>query len=587
MRLPLWEFAYSRETEFGYTYDPLDAKLVSIVREKRHEEATIRLLRSQFNEYLVETLPIVVVFYNGDYVWAGKLLSYTRTRTYITAVLYNGAFESCKGKTITGNYANTSAANVLAAVCEAAGINFDGGPTQEVSVRFDDADCWNAVLFLADATGAEPYGYTYETGEVYLGLQLPNENWHWLQNAKPKSIGQDFTQYRSKVRVRGVDQNGLKIVGEAGEGDRVAVFTEKKATDQATLEAIAQKKLEELQETLSTIPLTCPMLATDEPWEIQPGYMVGFGSNIFRWGGYYVCQKLMIYPTKVDFELVKPKKTLDQIVADLKKYADLGIYGIEPSQLTPMALNLSGLVGLYHLTDGTTDPSTTKAKDSSEANNDGTITNGFWVNGIVPGSKVLAFDAMGYIHVGDELDPGGKSAFAVAAWFSPEESYGDGNYLIIKVDQFFLQHYGEDNRLRFGVYIENTWRTVTSDAEACPLWSRNFAVGVYDGVNLSLYLNGVLLKSVPQTGNVDLCGNDVFLASSYEGVIAEVSLWARALSAQEVSELYFFPLTRVVKKSALPPYPYPLKALGIKVIDLNEDFQKTGLQFKVIDVSGL
>jgi hypothetical protein len=78
------------------------------------------------------------------------------------------------------------------------------------------------------------------------------------------------------------------------------------------------------------------------------------------------------------------------------------------------------------------------------------------------------------------------------------------------------------------------------------------------------------------------------LTGYFHGGLAEAMLWKRGLAAQEVQELYFFPLTRIVKKGvSMPPYPYPLKSLGIKVIDLNEDFGKVAASFKVIDVSGL
>ena len=39
----------------------------------------------------------------------------------------------------------------------------------------------------------------------------------------------------------------FNIIGETGKGDKVAVFNERKATDQAKLAAIAKQKLVELQ----------------------------------------------------------------------------------------------------------------------------------------------------------------------------------------------------------------------------------------------------------------------------------------------------------------------------------------------------
>ncbi len=52
------------------------------------------------------------------------------------------------------------------------------------------------------------------------------------------------------------------------------------------------------------------------------------------------------------------------------------------------------------------------------------------------------------------------------------------------------------------------------------------------------------------SGNVDACASDVLFAETADIVISEFMLWTRALAAQEVQELYFFPLIRLVRKGA-------------------------------------
>jgi hypothetical protein len=61
-----------------------------------------------------------------------------------------------------------------------------------------------------------------------------------------------------------------------------------------------------------------------------------------------------------------------------------------------------------------------------------------------------------------------------------------------------------------------------------------------------MYVNGYLHKQWSQTGNTDSSANTVYLGVFLQGVLAEVMLWSRALVDQEVLELYFFPLLRVV-----------------------------------------
>ena len=68
----------------------------------------------------------------------------------------------------------------------------------------------------------------------------------------------------------------------------------------------------------------------------------------------------------------------------------------------------------------------------------------------------------------------------------------------------------------------------------------------YDGATVKMYVNGYLHKQWSQTGNPDSSANTVYLGVFLKGVLAEVMLWSRVLVDQEVLELYFFPLFRVV-----------------------------------------
>ena len=75
---------------------------------------------------------------------------------------------------------------------------------------------------------------------------------------------------------------------------------------------------------------------------------------------------------------------------------------------------------------------------------------------------------------------------------------------------------------------------------------RNFVMAVYDGVAIYIYLNGNLVAKVTQSGTVAAGSGDVLIGvSPFSGVVAEIMLWTRSLSAQEVQELYFQPLLRV------------------------------------------
>ena len=216
------------------------------------------------------------------------------------------------------------------------------------------------------------------------------------------------------------------------------------------------------------------------------------------------------------------------------------------------------------------------------------------VAGNIPGTKVLNFDATGYIDCGTSFDVGGRAEAALGIWLSTEDHFADANYAISKDAQIAIQHYGTDDRIRFGVHIDGSWQWVTSDANISPMYGRTFAMGVYDATNLLLYVNGKIHKTQTRTGAVaaiDASAAHLYIAAKtsasgyFHGVLAEAMAWTRSVSAQEVQELYFFPLARLVKKSASPLLVWESN-FTVHVIDGDYSlFSGVNVQFHVVDGS--
>lgn len=95
-------------------------------------------------------------------------------------------------------------------------------------------------------------------------------------------------------------------------------------------------------------------------------------------------------------------------------------------------------------------------------------------------------------------------------------------------------------RARQGVAAVINTFTVTLDIDT---WYH--VVGSYDGTNIKLYLNNDLKDSDAASGsgtvspgnNFDIGANRVE-GSIWKGMIDEVGVWAKALSAQEIADLY-------------------------------------------------
>ena len=154
----------------------------------------------------------------------------------------------------------------------------------------------------------------------------------------------------------------------------------------------------------------------------------------------------------------------------------------------------------------------------------------------------------GYVDCGDSISFSGDSQFAVGCWFSPSSLDENQRYLIHKSGQFALSHVGTNGVLRF-TFTDSSGvlQTFDSNPGLVKVGGRHFAVVSYDGSNVRMYMNGHLHKSFSQTGAPFASSNKVYLGATFQGILAHCMLWSRQLVDQEVLELYFFPLNRIVQ----------------------------------------
>ncbi len=92
----------------------------------------------------------------------------------------------------------------------------------------------------------------------------------------------------------------------------------------------------------------------------------------------------------------------------------------------------------------------------------------------------------------------------------------------------------------------NVVHAYDSDAGLIKVGGRIDAMITYDGAYVRMYYNGYLHKSFAQTDNIHSSTNKVYIGVFLKGIEAEVMFWSRTLLDQEVLELHFFPLFRVV-----------------------------------------
>jgi len=179
--------------------------------------------------------------------------------------------------------------------------------------------------------------------------------------------------------------------------------------------------------------------------------------------------------------------------------------------------------------------------DGSGNGNDGTINGD--VDCSVEGriGKGCRFnDDGGYILFGQDNIVGGSSAMSVSIWFKNDQigSPSGNAFMIIRGGNGWDLHLDTQDYLAFGVCNSSY---VCKDARSegfSDVTSWHHIVGVYDGSAVKLYLDGVLQNSQSQTGNVVIRNTGLTVGKGWNGILDEAVLWDKALSANEVLELY-------------------------------------------------
>ena len=501
--------------------------------------ATFYLANSADNRALIQQDLLVAVWFEDALVFSGTLSGGDLGATRIKAVIYDTVMLILDAaEPVSGCY-DQKPANVIAAdLLAGTGISLGYCPTTPKSAVFYNVNRLDGFKFLADALNLD----LFSTSGTYINLAVKGDSVVWTPNSiMVSNRGLDRSKQRTKVKVRGVDLQGNHIIGVAGTGTKVKTFSYNTPTDAATLNNIAAKKLAEVITDSSGMPIS--VLIT-----VGKGYSTGDSVTIvderYLLNGTYRIKQLNKTRTKVKLQLEKFRKSIDRTIEDLRSWEDQGIY--LPGS-TSWSLNLQGLIGLFHLNEGSDVIAKNSAPIDSPIN--GVINDGSWEDG--PVTKMLTFNGEStYVSLGDESKTGinltGK--LSVGGWFSPSASDTTERYIAHKSGQFALYYKVSTGIITFTLTIGSTVHSFASDAGIATVGARLFVVCVYDGVHVKMYVNGNLHKQWSQTGNPDASNSTVYLGMFLQGILAEVMLWQRALVDQEVVELYFFPLLRSVNK---------------------------------------
>ncbi|MFO8078029.1 MAG: LamG-like jellyroll fold domain-containing protein [Thermoplasmatota archaeon] len=187
------------------------------------------------------------------------------------------------------------------------------------------------------------------------------------------------------------------------------------------------------------------------------------------------------------------------------------------------------------------------AFDSSDGN-DGTIHGATWTTGVQ--NSALSFDGDNdYVYVADSENLNFKGNFTAMAWvkwtIDPETGDSWANILNKGRDaQWQIQHSYDNSQFEFAVNTENTRHWADSSTEVKEgVWYH--VAGIYDGSEIRIYVNGSYENQYDLTGDVfvtdypvNIGRRSVFNDRYFTGIIDEVYLYNRTLSAEELLNYY-------------------------------------------------
>jgi len=161
--------------------------------------------------------------------------------------------------------------------------------------------------------------------------------------------------------------------------------------------------------------------------------------------------------------------------------------------------------------------------------------------------------------VADAPDLNPANAITVSAWWNAVDFVGAGNNGLVDKgytshsDPYYQYHLGVTGTEyrgegHFGFWVAVDGQIASTDYAGWTPGRLYYLVGTFDGSEVRLYVDGALAASVPASGSITDYGRDLYIAGftnlAREGVdflpgaIDEVTIWDRALSADEVNDLF-------------------------------------------------
>jgi hypothetical protein len=223
------------------------------------------------------------------------------------------------------------------------------------------------------------------------------------------------------------------------------------------------------------------------------------------------------------------------------------------------AFGAAGPVAAYGFSEG--QGSTTA--NSAGSSLSGSVSGATWVDGKF--GKALRFtgQSTSRVTIADSPLLRFTSAFTLSAWVNPGTSQPAEPTVIFKQNPGDLAYalYGSGAGVGANAFVRiaGNYRSAVAPA-AIPANTWSHLATTYDGSTLSMYVNGALVGSASVSGPVDtgsgvlrIGNNSIWSGEGFVGVIDEVRIYDRALSATELLNDMAVPVSGAPPVDTMPP----------------------------------
>lgn len=210
------------------------------------------------------------------------------------------------------------------------------------------------------------------------------------------------------------------------------------------------------------------------------------------------------------------------------------------------------LVAWWELDDG---KGTVAADSSGNAHHGVLVGDPNWEAGQLGGALRIDWNSGKdeYVNCGNSRAFDITDAMTLSGWMKVEQSYWRSTPLISKGSIWHLRRSGGTDKMRFGVVLEDEISNTESEVAGVRGRTKvedgrwHHIVGVCDGETAFLYVDGILDGDSPARGTITTNEFAVFIGQNAEnrrnrqwlGLIDDVRIYDRALSSEEVVELFY------------------------------------------------